>query len=287
MAKVRSWEGFSCKNPNFVGVCIVLVLSFGLLVYQFFILEDKVGLYLIIIGVFFLISMWSYVASVCCNPGKVPAYYGLYSQRIPGQRKYCLICRDFKPERAHHCSNCKQCVLNLQHHCPWINNCVGFDNRKYFLLFVTYLLIAMTLALIWMIIIFVEQISSKKFELDFHMILKIALFLKYLCLVVILSIFTFTHYRYVVSNTTTIEQLLLERKKKATENKEIDFAKEIQHNYYDINCYYNWTQVFGDNPFYWLLPTSDGNPLRGGGIVWDKNNSFLKSERGEEMKLTR
>lgn len=85
----------------------------------------------------------------------------------------------------------------------------------------------MTLALIWMIIIFVEQISSKKFELDFHMILKIALFLKYLCLVVILSIFTFTHYRYVVSNTTTIEQLLLERKKKATENKEIDFAKEI------------------------------------------------------------
>jgi palmitoyltransferase ZDHHC2/15/20 len=49
-----------------------------------------------------------------------------------------MLCHVFKPERCHHCSVCNRCVLNMDHHCPWINNCVGFFNRKKFLLLLFY-----------------------------------------------------------------------------------------------------------------------------------------------------
>lgn len=41
-------------------------------------------------------------------------------------------------QRCHHCSTCNKCILNMDHHCPWLNNCVGFYNRKYFMMLLMY-----------------------------------------------------------------------------------------------------------------------------------------------------
>ncbi|CAB3408904.1 unnamed protein product [Caenorhabditis bovis] len=50
----------------------------------------------------------------------------------------CTRCQSFRPPRAHHCRICKRCVRKMDHHCPWVNNCVGELNQKYFLQFVIY-----------------------------------------------------------------------------------------------------------------------------------------------------
>ena len=50
----------------------------------------------------------------------------------------CNSCQVSRPKGTHHCSDCHHCILERNNHCPWMNNCIGIFNRKYYLLFCLY-----------------------------------------------------------------------------------------------------------------------------------------------------
>ncbi|KAF8822382.1 DHHC zinc finger domain-containing protein [Cardiosporidium cionae] len=62
----------------------------------------------------------------------------LQEKKRSGNRRHCKWCMKYKPDRCHHCSICQTCVLRMDHHCPWIINCVGWGNHKYFMLSLLY-----------------------------------------------------------------------------------------------------------------------------------------------------
>jgi palmitoyltransferase len=53
--------------------------------------------------------------------------------------RWCRHCHCIKPPRAHHDSISGRCVLDMDHYCPWMNNCIGYANYRYFVLFMAYL----------------------------------------------------------------------------------------------------------------------------------------------------
>jgi len=123
---------------------------------------DLVVPFLVLFNLVWGMSMWSYFQAHSSDPGCIPKRWQEFVLRVgenlpiaparmewqPGKATFCTRCRVPRPERAHHCNICDMCVLRMDHHCPWINNCVGFKNYKFFLLLGTYACLTSYVALL-------------------------------------------------------------------------------------------------------------------------------------------
>ncbi|KAJ8927152.1 hypothetical protein NQ314_020425 [Rhamnusium bicolor] len=95
--------------------------------------------------IFFL--MIAHIKAVLTDPGTIPLpqnrvdFSDIHSSNSGCDFvnwTVCARCETYRPPRAHHCRICQRCIRRMDHHCPWINNCVGERNQKYFIQFLIY-----------------------------------------------------------------------------------------------------------------------------------------------------
>ncbi|CAG0913157.1 unnamed protein product [Notodromas monacha] len=237
--------------------------------------------------------LWAYYQVVMRNPGEVPTHFRLSAEacdRMQGMNtvadqnrflneiarglplitrsfeenvRFCEICAHIKPDRSHHCSVCGTCVLKMDHHCPWVNNCVGYANYKFFILFLFYafvLCFVVGLTVLPHFIAFWERTGlsdptstepSPGFGSRFNILF---LFFVAVMFGISVSILLSYHMHLVSRNRTTLEAF----------RPPVLSSGQDKHAF-DLGCLRNVEQVFGPTKLMWFVPMKT---CAGDGVVY-------------------
>merc|ERR1719396_148100 len=174
------------------------------------------------------------------DPG---AMAGLNLQEVKksGDRRHCKWCAKYKPDRCHHCRVCRTCILKMDHHCPWIYNCVGFNNHKYFFLLLLYTVIDLHF-IAWTMI---ESLENSVAPSTPFVRMFLVLFGETLAgfLGILITVFWCFHIWLMLKAMTTIE--FCEKQIKRT---------GYEASTYDRGVFGNMKAVLGENVLTWFLP---------------------------------
>ncbi|XP_069056717.1 palmitoyltransferase ZDHHC2 isoform X2 [Pleurodeles waltl] len=166
----------------------------------------------------------------------------VYTRTMSGAIRYCDRCLLVKPDRCHHCSVCDKCILKMDHHCPWVNNCVGFSNYKFFLLFLAYSLLYCLFIAATDLRYFIKFWTNGLPDTQAKFHIMFLFFAAAMFSVSLSSLFGY-HCWLVCKNRSTLEAF-----------RTPIFRHGIDKNGFSLGFRKNLRQVFGDEKKYWLLP---------------------------------
>ena len=218
-----------------------------------------------IVTILLIASLFTFAVACISDPGFItPDNVELYSSSFPrdqvlyAKEKTCESCGYLvRPPRSRHCNACGHCVAKMDHHCPWINNCVGERNMRWFLLFLAVNTLYSAYGFLFIINIFKDFVVTdpgSRVLLSSHQA-PIVLFFVFISLlwfhtglllfvatgalgaVVALSYFIFILVNQVLDNVTTSEYFKIKELKKRSQlasNGDDAFAYSSEFRYTDI-----------------------------------------------------
>ncbi|CAM4743327.1 unnamed protein product [Rotaria magnacalcarata] len=198
----------------------------------------------IIHGLFVFYVGQNFLQSMCMDPGvyhpcqvnqrrdefRLKFETKLYSiEKIDFDVTQCTSCFIVKPPRTHHCRYCGYCIDTMDHHCPWLCNCIGRRNYRFFLLFLFTLLIHVNITFIcslYLIIALRENLLQVKVIVSF-----ILVFCTTILTGLVGGLFGL-HVIFVSKNITTFEQVT----GKFMDVEQTPFNRGIVQNWLRICC---------------------------------------------------
>ncbi|XP_068612097.1 zf-DHHC domain-containing protein [Brachionichthys hirsutus] len=238
-----------------------------------------------------LLLLACHAKAVFSDPGVVPlpeAAIDFSDLRSPSSRmneracdgwSVCSRCETYRPPRAHHCRVCQRCVRRMDHHCPWINNCVGELNQKYFIQFLFYTGMASLYSLVLVVSAWVWRIRNER-ESDAeedaeetpskHLIVAhyIILLVESVLFGVFVTVIFYDQLVSIVTDETPIEQMrnrltLKDRGSPSSSSPSSSTSHHPPHTRKPKLALLR--EVFGrGSVFFWLLPLHSSPPAAGG-----------------------
>jgi len=268
-------------------IALVIVIHFRALLPYYTPYNSFFGLFHLIWSIFASFNIFfNYFMVIFTPPGFSPEEIQMSPEELENLRRepapkrgegfsrYCKLCKKPKPPRSHHCHICNRCVLRMDHHCPWVSNCVGFYNHKYFILFMFWLFVGCG----WVAF---ESFSpfiyvSPDFRVPWHGISShgtvIFTFIITLSVCLALSMMLAWHLYLAVSGQTTIEFYYNRQKKVQAQMKGEAWQSE-----YNLGMKKNFQLFFGPGKYWfsWTLPTTKPSP--GDGISYPTRTTIGSS----------
>ena len=224
---LENWRGYNklfCKRKIYAGSqyyysfgTILYILVYGISFIIFVILEQEslsrkvvslilYSIYLIIVIFFCLICAFTDPGVIpinslsanelknanCCSNNRV-----CYINGIRHRIRFCYTCQIIRPIGSSHCKTCNICVEKFDHHCPWVGNCIGKNNYRYFFIF---LILLNTFFIITLISSLCFIIFHKKLISIYIVILSV------LTMLFITTLFIY-HIRFTCRNMSTYSNL--------------------------------------------------------------------------------
>ncbi|KAG9510250.1 Palmitoyltransferase ZDHHC17, partial [Fragariocoptes setiger] len=98
---------------------------------------------------------YSFYKCWLCDPGRVIVNRNQQFETIIelaerdgfDAKRFCSTCLVKKPLRSKHCSHCEQCIARFDHHCPWVGNCIGAKNHRFFVIFLACIVVNLSIFL--------------------------------------------------------------------------------------------------------------------------------------------